>query len=122
MLIHTPMAGMLMVMVWMICVGSDAVEEFTPGVVTIDALTFTRVVNGRKPVLVRFARRYTDPSQDFASLALKAADHPSGLLLADMTIFLNDPYVEHPSVARYASSPAARMLLSAWLLLRCCCC
>ena len=46
------MAGMLMVMVWMICVGSDAVEEFTPGVVTIDALTFTRVVNGRKPVLV----------------------------------------------------------------------
>jgi hypothetical protein len=88
-----------------LCFTCEAAQEFTPGVVTMDALTFSRVVNGRKPVLVRFDARYTDPIQEFVSLALKVAEHPSGLLLADMTIYQNDPYVEHPDVARCVAAP-----------------
>ena len=47
------MQGRLLVYAAMLLLAvCDAVQESWPGVVRIDQLTFPRVVNGRKPVLV----------------------------------------------------------------------
>ena len=62
---------------------------------------------------MRFDSRYTDPSAEFITVAKQALDHPSGLLLADLTVYKNDPYVEYPDVARgnQLSASACRLIV-----------
>jgi len=66
---------------------------------------------------VRFDKRYSSHSKEFIAVSQKAMPR-NDLLLAEVSIHHNDPYVEHADIARFkqCSSPLS-LLLNHYILL-----
>ncbi|KIY97455.1 hypothetical protein MNEG_10506 [Monoraphidium neglectum] len=72
------------------------------GVIYLDDLTFSKIVNGREDVLVRFDKEYPwgDAHDIFKALAVELGEVDAPLLVAGVPISNRDEYLVNPRLSR----------------------